>query len=456
MIKRNRIPTILGIIVLLAGTFAGVFFLNMNQVFRIGASVGTEPKNVRVSNVSDNSATISWTTDVQTSDFLLWGDSQGSTNTIENETAGGDKYFTHSISISGLKANTSYFYKINSEGILYDNNGVPWQLTTGSPLGQNSVAMVISGSVINSSGQPTARAIVYTTVQGYTASTLTSATGNFVFQLGSIRTADFTKYAQIDPAQTLLDISVDDGPDGVSSAQIFPQSANPVPPIVLGKVYDLRNLQTSAGGQGPSADLNLPQNSDQQSKFNVDTSSGSDSKKPTSVILESLSEGETVTSTKPEFFGKGPGGETIAITVHSDQDVSGTVKIPTNGSWSWSVPSGLTPGAHSITITWKDTSGITRSLTRNFVVQASELPAFEATPSQTLAPLISPTATPNVTATPKATATPKPSATPIPTATGSTEPVPVTGSLTPTLLLSIMGIVVLAFSLYIWKESTNA
>lgn len=439
MIKKSKIPTILGIIILLAGTFAGVFFLNMNQIFRIGASASATPKDVRVSNISDGSVTISWVTDLATTGFLIWGESQGSINKTENEGSQSDKFLTHNISITGLKANTPYFYKINSEGATFDNNGVPWEFTTGAALNTNPNSQVISGSVIDSSGQPAKRALVYITVGGYLASSQTSDTGNFVYQLGSIRTPDLKSYAEINPTQTLLEISVSAGQEGVSSAQIFPQSANPIPPMVLGQVYDLRNLQPSVNSQAPSADLSLPQNSTQESKFNVASSSGSLS--PTSVILESVKEGEIITTTEPEFFGKGPGGETITVTIHSDEVVTDSVTIPKNGSWSYVVPSNLSPGAHSITITWRDVSGITRTLTRNFVVQASELPSFEATPSGS--PTASPTATPR--STPRAT----------PTSSVSAEPVPITGDLTPTLLLSIMGIAVMAFGVFIWKTSES-
>lgn len=442
MIKKNKIPTILGIVLLVAGVFAGVFFLNVRQFFKLGATATAQPKNVRISNVSDVEATVSWTTDAKTSAFLAFGRSEGNLSQIENESATNEKFFTHSVTLSGLKPGASYFFKINSEGSMYDNNGVPWQITSGQTLGLNPNSQIISGSVINPSGQPVERALVYITVGGYLTSTITSSTGNFVYQLGNVRTPDLQSYAQIDPSTTLLEISVDAGPDGISSAQIFPQSANPIPAMILGEIYDLRKLPPSSNNQLPNANLNLPQNATPESKF--DTSGATTSGTPTkSVILESITEGETVTSTEPEFFGKGPAGETITITVHSDQAITRSVTIPSNGSWSWAVPSNLSPGAHTITIAWKDAAGITRTLTRGFVVQASELPAFVATPSQTLAPSASPTSTPRPTLTPRATAT------------ASAAPVPVTGDSTSTILLYIMGVVIIAFSFIVYKNAES-
>lgn len=450
MKKKSTIPTILGVIVLLAGVFAGVFFLRNAQVFRIGATVDAAPKDIRVTNITDNSATISWTTDKATSGFLTWGTSQKDANKVVQEDASGGKYFSHNISLTGLSPNTNYFYKINSDGGIFDNGGIAWQFTTGVSLGVSGTSILLSGTVISATGAPEVKSLVYASVNGYLLSTLTSNTGNFVFQLGSARTPNLTDYVQIDLASTLIQISVVAPPDGVASAQIFPQSGNPAPTIVIGQVYDFRTSPVNNQGVSPNANLNLPQNTTQGSKFNVTLPSSTP--KPTSVILESLSEGETVTSQKPQFFGKGPGGESITIVVNSQSPISATVQIPNSGSWSYSIPTNLDPGDHSITISWIDTSGITRFLTRNFVVQAGEAPAFTASQSGTIA---TPTASPNPNSDATPTATPKSTISPSPVASGTAMPVPVTGDLTPTLILFIIGLTVIAFSFLVWKIAEN-
>ena len=428
MIKKSTIPTILGVIILLAGMFTGVYFLRSAQIFKIGASTDAAPKDIRVSNISDSAVTISWTTDKTTSGFLTWGPSQGDTSKIENENSSGQKYFSHSISITGLTAKTNYYYKINSDGATFDNGGIAWQFTTGNSLDINKNSILISGTVINASGNPEVKALVYASLNGYLLSTLTSDTGNYIFQLGSARTPDLSNYATIDIASTLVQISVVAPPDGVASAQIFPQSGNPTPAIVIGQVYDFRSSPANSSSAVPGANLNLPQTITQSSKFNVDVATAS--AKPTSVILESLTQGETVTSTQPQFFGKGPGGEAITITVHSQNPVTETVQIPKTGSWSYTTPTNLDPGNHTISISWIDASGITRLLTRDFVVKAGEVPSFTASQSGTL-----------TTSTPVATAT--------------AMPVPVTGDLTPTLILFMMGLAVITFSFVVWKLAEN-
>lgn len=459
MIKKNKIPTILGILLLFGGVFAGVFLLKKDQVFKIGAGPTITPKNVRVSNLTDTSATVSWITDDQTAGFISYGTSQN-TGTVINETENDEKFSTHSITLTGLSPNSDYFFKINSEGSTFDNNGVPWQFTTGSSLPISQTAIPVSGTVISASSDVIKRAIVYITINGYAISTLTSESGTFVLQLGSTRTTDLLSYAQIDSAKTLLEVSAVAPGGEVATAKIFPQAANPIPALIIGRDQDFRNLKPSLNGENPSADLNLPESATTESKLDV---SGEKIIQTKSVTLESISEGEVVTSEKPEFFGEGPVGTEVSITVNSENQISGTSKVSTAGLWNWSPPTNLAPGSHSVTISWVDTSGIKRTLTRNFVVQAGELPAFVATPSAT--PKSTPTSTParTPTPTPKPTSLPTstPSATNVPTPVPSKTPssvetsLPQSGSLTPTILLFMMGLVILSFSFYTWKMSNK-
>lgn len=442
-IKKNKIPTIIGVLFLIAGTIAGVALVNYRQVFRLGAQGESAPKDIRVSNITDSTLTVSWMTDAETAGFLTWGESQSSTGNIQKESEENIKSTAHSITLTGLEEESAVYFKINSDGISFDNQGIPWQARTGSSLPINRDSILASGSIVTASGQPVKNALVYANVGGYLLSTLSSNTGNFVFQLANVRTSDLANYLPVSESSTLLEISVQSGSNS-SSVQIFPQSARPIPPIILGKSYDHRSAAPSREGGVPSALLDLPENQTAQSKLAVpDELTPIESQ---NVTLDSIDEGEIVTSMDPEFSGTGPKSQEITIKIESENPIEETLNIASNGSWKWSPPTGLAAGIHKITITWKDATGITRSLTRNFVVQAGEAPAFEASESGQTA-----TATPAGTAaaTAKSTATPTPKA----TATATPQPVPETGILTPTLLLSIMGIAIIAFSSFVWKLS---
>lgn len=451
---------------LFAGVFAGVFLIKNNQIFKIGASPTITPKDVRISNISESSATVSWVTEDATTGFVTFGETS-TPKTFVGESNDNQKFTTHSITITGLKPETNYFFKINSDGTNFDNNGVLWQFTTGKIPKNNQVSIPASGSLISSTGQPVGRAIVYVVINGYTLSTFTSESGNFVVQLGSARNVDLSDYANIDPDTTLLEISATSGTGEVATAKIFPRSANPIPAMILGQDQDFRNLSPSNSGINPGANLNLPQRTNAESKINI--TSEEPSAKSTIVTLKSIDDGEIITSDKPQFFGDGPTGEKITITIHSDTEITGTVTVSPKGTWNWTPPTNLSPGAHTVTVSWIDSSGITRTLTRSFIVQAGELPAFVASPSATPTQTPISTRTPVPTKTPVSTETPasaksptpaptttlKPTSTPKPVGSATPASLPESGALTPTLLLFIMGVGILAFSFYTWKVSKN-
>lgn len=162
------------------------------------------------------------------------------------------------------------------------------------------------------------------------------------------------------------------------------------------------------------------------------------------VTIDSPGEGEALNTQIPQFFGAGPAGSRLEVVLESQHQIEDTVRVGSNGRWSWTPSGALDPGEHLLTIRWIDTDGITRTLTRSFVVYAqgeSSLPAFEATPSATGTPTPTPTpvelaqASPTPTPVPVATATPTPRptvppVTPTPVATEPALPVPGIGGVT--------------------------
>ena len=449
MIKKNKIPTIIGILLLIGGVFAGVMLLKGAQIFKIGANPSEAPKDVRISNLSDTSATISWVTADETTAFISYGISSN-LGSVVKESQDDQKYFTHSINLTGLSPSTNYYFKIISNGTTFDNNSIPWQFSTGGSIAMGSNSMSVSGSIITASGTPSKRAIVVVTIGGYVISTLTSDKGTFVLQLSSVRTPDLTSYAEIDPANTLLEVYVMSENGETSTVKIFPQSANPIPAIIIGQSQDYRNLEPNMDAQNPNADLKIPENVSPISKLDT---SGEKMDNESSVTLGSIEDGEVITNVNPEFFGEGPAGENITITVNSENEISGETTVSSKGTWKWSPLESLSEGAHSITISWTDKSGVLRTLTRNFVVQAGELPSYEASPSATPTNTPKTSSTPSPVPSPISTKTPLPAATILPTV--KPDELPETGSLTPTIILSIMGLGVFVFGFFIWKVSES-
>jgi hypothetical protein len=414
--KKAKIPTIIGIIILILSLATGVIFVQSRQLFRLGAEGQNSPKDVRISNINSDSFSVTWMTDIQTTGFIKYGDSVGNITNTKTEELGSPGY-THLVNVPGLNPQTNYFFKINSGGNDFDNNGIAWQGQTGiaAESGQSSL---ISGNVLLATGVSAKNAIVYVTAGSKLFSALTSQNGSWIISLPS----------GLSDANSLLEISVLSGQGETSTAQIYSKSANPVPTMILGQTHDFKNLPPSESTDIPQASLDAPEMGTPSSGFIIPENTSTPS--ASTVTLKSISNNEIVTSVKPEFFGEGPAGVEIQITVESDP-ITDNVTVTSSGEWSWEIPKDLPEGPHTITITWKDASGILRTLTRNFVVQASEGPAFVSTPS----------------------ATPKTSSPSTPLGTSSPFPQPNSGSLTPTLLLSIMGIGLIAASFLIWKKS---
>lgn len=86
-----------------------------------------EPRDVVVSNIAENSAKLSWATGVETQGVVEYGTSPTSLNFFAPEA---QKTKTHSVDLTLLSPNTTYYFQIRIGDKKYDNGGVPWTFTT--------------------------------------------------------------------------------------------------------------------------------------------------------------------------------------------------------------------------------------------------------------------------------------------------------------------------------------
>lgn len=424
MKKKYKLPTILGLLILIVSVVSGVMLINSKTIFKIGASTSSDPKNVRISNITDSQVTISWTTDGESLGFIKWGKTENSISTVVSEKINA-KGFVHTATITNINPLTSVFIKINSGGKDYDNNGLSWQAKTIDTKQSSTQNLIASGIILSSDETTPANAIVYININGVLLSDTTSSEGSYLIPISN--------YIQNVSDTTVIEISAIGKFDETAQSQIYSTNVNSIPVMILGKTYDFRSLTKSDNSTSPQSSFSIPASIEVSSRFEVTKNNATPAGSKGTVSLESINEGETIMTTDPEFFGKAPSKSKLEILVESELQTA-TVTADTKGSWSWSPPKNLEPGEHKVTLKWTDASGIVRTLTRTFIVQASEGPAFESTPSASLKP--SPTATATIKAsTPSATQ----------------QPTPETGSLTPTVGLFIMGMGILLLSIYFNK-----
>lgn len=454
--KRIKLPTLIAIIVLLVGASVGIFLVQSETGFLPRATPEFAPKDLTVTNVTENSFTISWVTAEKAVGFLKYGQEAGSIKTIANDdrdtlTGSNANYTTHHITVRGLEPETAYFFKVASggEGQYYDNNGQPYQVTTAPALGTPPPADTAYGEVMSSSGVSAEGALFYVSLpDGARLSTLVRDGGQWALSLSTARTKSLQKYLTYDPATTLYDVLIKNGVSEESKVVASTANDQPLPTITLGEDYDFSTQQESVEPGSSTESAILTDNETEsatartESGFNLEPLGEVVEATEELTILNPSTENEGVNTTQPEFHGTAPAGTVLTIEVHSENQIQDSITVSDNNTWVWTPPENLEPGEHTITASFTDSEGILQTITRSFTVFASEqsdVPAFVSTPSAT------PKATPKPTPVP---ATPPPRVSQPASGSG----VPQSGNVETTIVISILGIVLLVGGVVLYKS----
>lgn len=434
----KRIPTILGLLILIIGLGAGIYLVDQKQLFGSKADPELIPRKIKITNVADNQFTVSWITNKATIGFIRYGTSASVESLLaddRDQRSGQNQAFkTHYVTASGLKPVTKYYFKIGSgsEKNLFDNdnNGKPYEITTGPTLGAQPSSDLINGKIITETGAPAEGAIVYVSLPNAAPlSTQVKADGAWLVILSAIKTSDLSDYISYDSKAALIDIFVQ-ADSKTAKATIKTVNDSPVPEISLGQTYDFTDR----------ADVLLTQDetASPESTYQLETDVGQFPIEPLTnlpvevspagqvSLLNPQTEGEAIYSLKPEISGTGPSKKVLTVTIESSKTYTTTVVVDNEGNWRFTPPEALEPGRHTVTITYIDDEGEEQSLERNFVIATSNddsIPAFTATPSAASSPSASP-----------GTRTSVPS-----TESGVPEP----GNANPTIIILMLGLILI-------------
>lgn len=454
----KRIPTVVGLLILIGGLVAGVVLVNRQQNTGVKAGPTSSPKNVKITNLGTNTFSTSWTTDTPVTGFIKYSENPAKITTpagdLRDQISGSAQSYTnHYVNITGLKTDTTYYFVIGSGPQSYNDDGKPFQVRTGSQV-IPPPEDVVSGKIINSAGEPSNGAIVYLDVEGgQSLSTVTKNDGTWRINLASSRTKE-GQVLTYDKEKTILSIFVQSGVNGTATAITNTSKDNPVPDIVLGKnqsfidtvapLSEQQAAEVAKVGEGFKTLANTPSQS-------IDVALPSEATGSLQIINPAIN-GEMVATSSPELKGKALPGTDIQITVNSAIEQTVMIKADSEGLWSWTPPQGLEPGLHTMTISYQDENGVVQKIERNFTVLAADagagLPAFTATPSATPTDIITeaPTSTP--------TATPTISTETVMPATSSPE-LTATGNETYAFVLAGAGIVMFIFGRFAKKWSDS-
>jgi len=457
-IGKKRIPTLLGLIVLVAGLGAGLFLVGRATIVPRATAEET-PKQIKITNISENSFSVSWVTDVSTIGFVRFGEAAGKleqTIADDRDQLSGEAgiFATHHVTLKNLKPDTKYYFKLGSgtSRVLYDNSGAAYAIATPAVLSTPPAADTAYGTIRKSETIPAEGALVYLTLPNATPlSTVAQSDGNWAVSLSTARSEDLGAYVAYDRQATVLEIFVQSGEGQTATAVTVTGNDAPVAPIVLGQAHDFTSeaggLSDGVGIPGdlpPRTEVEEENEEDGKSKFSL-LPLGKALPAVSTFELEILNpeeEGEKIATQKPEIFGTSPKNVTLSITVESPTTYTDEVEVGSDGLWQWSPPANLESGEHTVSVSYTDENGLLQQIKRSFVVLAAgegDLPAFEATPSA---------AQTGGQATPSASASP--SAAPRVSQPSTTSGMPTAGVLTPTLVVFILGAGLLAAGVF-WQ-----
>ncbi len=464
--SKKQIPTVLGLLVLFVALISGVLLFGQGTgVFAPRATPETAPQNIRITNVTDKTFTISFYTSERTIAFVKYGEDPKSltrqASDDRDQLSGVVKdYNLHHITVRGLDPAKTYYYVLGTGSNNFDNEGQPYSLATAAKPNQSPVNnQTVYGNVLDAAGSPAEGAVVYLYGEGMGAlSSLVKASGSWGISLSNAFNVEKTAYLPLEN-DSLIDIKAQGTqPSLLSSWQGIISDAAPVPDLNLSQggassaatvtnnalpdidkdelLADLGSDSEEASDSTQSSEmLNMDQDQEQAeesseaAQSNLLATENQNTpvvEEPVVLNLDDLEEAAeatntTITTTQPQIKATLPANTMVRVVVHSDTQIDETMQTDADGNLVLDVASlgqNLEPGEHSATYTYIDpVTGQEVTKTYNFVVAPEATPrqlAQATTPTPTAVPSIpygsgnpyTPTTTPTNTPTPEATATP--------------------------------------------------
>lgn len=384
-IWQKKIPTLLGVVLITIGIVLTSYLARQGIFFIIKAGPGHTPKDLKITNVTENSFTVSFFTDEPVASLINFGQTQELGTIIrddrDQESGGVNSYRVHYITVRNLKSNTDYFFSIKSGEDTFLQEGGPYIVKTVSSItGTPPNQLPATGKIILPDGTIPKEGVIFLESNGSeTISTLTKSDGSYMIPLNSIRDKSGSTYFLFND-ESKINLTAA-GDTLVSGAILSPSQINPIPTITLSKNYDF------------TIDFNPLPATESAGIFPKLEKKINDIVDP---VINIPDENEEFTDQQPLFNGTAIPNEKVKIVINSPQTIETELIADSSGNWEYRPNFPLTPGEHSISIITKDSLGFLRSISRTFFVfpsgsQVAEAATPSATPSITVTPFPEPT-----------------------------------------------------------------
>ncbi len=247
-IWNKKFPTLIGILIITFATFITTYLVGGETIFKIKAGPGQDPKNVKASNISDSSFTISYITDDKVIGTVNYGLDPNNLDSVALDDRDQlsqkiNSYNYHSISLKNLNENTVYYYSITSGDKKYLNKE-KYKTKTGSLINKDpSMQIPISGKALLPDGSTPNEGLVYVKINDSQETvSLIKEDGTYFITLNTLRTSDNNNYYKISQNSKIkIEIFAS---RLYSSLLITPNEISPVPLITLSNNYDFQEEVT--------------------------------------------------------------------------------------------------------------------------------------------------------------------------------------------------------------------
>ncbi len=245
----KKIPTIVALAILVSFLFVGATVFTQFQKKQQQATKSiTQKQEVKVVNITENSATITWQTGSPTVSEVKWGATEGLENTSKDDrdATGAKPHLLHFATLKKLKPQTRYFFKIKDG----PNSTPPTTLSfttliVSHPDKELALQKPVIGKVVKNDQSIVDEAFIFLSIPGTgEIGTITTSAGNFVLPISNLRSISQEKVVLPSEAKLVVQRGL-----LVSQTTIkLPASDTALPSIVLGQNNDTPLIASPSGG----------------------------------------------------------------------------------------------------------------------------------------------------------------------------------------------------------------